>query len=137
VQAQILDLLKELTRETGCSLLLITHDLGVVARYADRVAVMYGGSIVETAPARELYKNPHHPYTLGLMASVPRLDGEAGRRLIPIDGQPPDLARLPPGCPFSPRCRVASDRCRSARPPLVEISTRHLKACFNDVRPQH
>ena len=80
VQAQILDLLKELTRETGSSLLLITHDLGVVARYADRVVVMYGGRIVETAPARELYKHPRHPYTLGLMASVPRLDGDAGRR---------------------------------------------------------
>jgi oligopeptide transport system ATP-binding protein len=136
VQAQILDLLKELTRETGSSLLLITHDLGVVARYADRVAVMYGGRIVETAPARELYKNPDHPYTLGLMASVPRLDGEAGRRLVPIDGQPPDLARLPLGCPFSPRCRVATDPCRTARPPLVEVGARHLKACFNDARPQ-
>jgi oligopeptide transport system ATP-binding protein len=136
VQAQILDLLKELTRETGSSLLLITHDLGVVARYADRVAVMYAGRIVETAPARELYKNPHHPYTLGLMAAVPRLDSEAGRRLVPIEGQPPDLARLPPGCPFSPRCRVATDPCRAARPPLLEIGARHLKACFNDVRPQ-
>ena len=93
MQAQILDLLKELTRETGSSLILITHDLGVVARYADRVAVMYGGRIVETAPARELYKRPRHPYTPGLMASVPRLDGDAGRRLVPIEGQPPDLAQ--------------------------------------------
>ena len=114
VQAQILDLLKELTRETGSSLLLITHDLGVVARYADRVAVMYGGRIVETAPARELYKHPRHPYTLGLMASVPRLDGDAGRPLVPIDGQPPDLAQLPPGCAFSPRCRSVTDVCRTA-----------------------
>ena len=119
VQAQILDLLKELTRETGSSLLLITHDLGVVARYADRVAVMYGGRIVETAPARELYKHPRHPYTLGLMASVPRLDGEAGQRLVPIEGQPPDLAQLPAGCAFSPRCRSVTDVCHSARPPLV------------------
>ncbi|MGE0851327.1 MAG: ABC transporter ATP-binding protein [Hyphomicrobiaceae bacterium] len=134
VQAQILDLLKELTRETGSSLLLITHDLGVVARYADRVAVMYGGRIVETAPARELYKHPHHPYTLGLMGSVPRLDGDAGRRLVPIEGQPPDLAHLPPGCAFSPRCGKASDACRAARPPLVEVAARHFKACFNDVR---
>ena len=121
VQAQILDLLKEITRETGSSLLLITHDLGVVARYADRVAVMYGGRIVETAPARELYKHPRHPYTLGLMASVPRLDGDVGRPLMPIDGQPPDLAQLPPGCAFSPRCRIATDPCRMAPPPLVEI----------------
>ena len=91
---QILDLLKEVTRETGSSLILITHDLGVVARYADRVAVMYGGRIVEVASARELYARPKHPYTLGLMASVPRLD-RGGRRLVPIEGQPPDLASLP------------------------------------------
>ena len=116
VQAQILDLLKELTRETGSSLLLITHDLGVVARYADRVAVMYGGRIVETAPARELYKRPRHPYTLGLMASVPRLDSDTGQRLVPIDGQPPDLAQLPPGCAFAPRCRSVTDLCRSDPP---------------------
>ena len=131
VQAQILDLLKELTRETGSSLLLITHDLGIVARYADRVAVMYGGRVVETAPARELYKDPRHPYTLGLMASVPRLDGAAGRPLVPIDGQPPDLARLPPGCAFSPRCRSVSEVCHARRPPLVAVSDRHFKACFN------
>jgi oligopeptide transport system ATP-binding protein len=134
VQAQILDLLKELTRETGSSLLLITHDLGVVARYADRVAVMYGGRIVETAPARDLYKRPHHPYTLGLMASVPRLDSESGQRLEPIEGLPPDLAELPAGCAFSARCRSVTDICRSSRPPLVDIGARHLKACFNDLR---
>jgi oligopeptide transport system ATP-binding protein len=134
VQAQILDLLKELTRETGSSLLLITHDLGVVARYADRVAVMYGGRIVETAPARDLYKHPHHPYTLGLMASIPRLDGAAGQRLVPIEGQPPDLARLPAGCAFSPRCRSAIDACHSAKPPLVQVAPRHFRACFNDPR---
>jgi oligopeptide transport system ATP-binding protein len=133
VQAQILDLLKELTRETGSSLLLITHDLGVVARYADRVIVMYGGRVVETAPARELYKSPRHPYTIGLMASVPRLDGTAGRPLVPIDGQPPDLAHLPPGCAFSPRCSVAGEHCRIDRPHLVHVGANHLKACFNDV----
>ncbi|HJU33099.1 MAG TPA: ABC transporter ATP-binding protein [Hyphomicrobiaceae bacterium] len=134
VQAQILDLLKELTRETGSALLLITHDLGIVARYADRVVVMYGGRIVETAPARQLYKHPQHPYTLGLMASVPRLDGDAGQRLVPIEGQPPDLARLPPGCAFSPRCRSVTDLCRSSRPPLVAVGERHLRACFNEIR---
>ena len=134
VQAQILDLLKELTRETGSSLLLITHDLGVVARYADRVAVMYGGRIVEAAPARELYKRPHHPYTRGLMASVPRLDGDTAQRLVPIEGQPPDLAQLPSGCAFAPRCRSVSDNCRSARPPLTQVAARHLKACFNDTK---
>jgi oligopeptide transport system ATP-binding protein len=132
VQAQILDLLKELTRETGSSLLLITHDLGVVARYADRVAVIYAGRIVETAPARVLYHNPRHPYTLGLLASVPRLDSDVGRRLVPIEGQPPDLALLPQGCAFSPRCRNATHPCRVGRPALVEVGPRHLKACFND-----
>ena len=131
VQAQILDLLKELTRETGSSLLLITHDLGVVARYADRVAVMYGGRIVESAPARVLYKAPRHPYTLGLMASIPRLDGAAGRPLVPIDGQPPDLAQLPPGCAFSPRCRSVTAVCHTDRPPLAPVGEQHLKACFN------
>jgi oligopeptide transport system ATP-binding protein len=133
VQAQILDLLKELTRETGSALILITHDLGVVARYADRVAVMYGGRIVETAPARELYADPRHPYTRGLMASVPRLDGDA-RRLVPIDGQPPDLAALPGGCAFAPRCAYAFEPCRIERPPLAAVAAdaRHLKACFAD-----
>jgi oligopeptide transport system ATP-binding protein len=135
VQAQILDLLKELTRETGAALILITHDLGVVARYADRVAVMYGGRIVETAPARELYADPRHPYTRGLMASVPRLDGDARTRLVPIDGQPPDLAVLPAGCAFAPRCAHAFDPCRVRRPALEAIAgagARHLKACFAD-----
>ena len=133
VQAQILDLLKEVTRETGSSLILITHDLGVVARYADRVAVMYGGRIVEVAPARELYARPQHPYTSGLMASVPRLDGGGGRRLMPIDGQPPDLASLPPGCSFAPRCRSILEQCRTAQPVLTEVADRHAKACFANV----
>ncbi len=133
VQAQILDLLKELTRETGSSLILITHDLGVVARYADRVAVMYGGRIVEVAPARELYARPQHPYTLGLMASVPRLDGASGRRLVPIEGQPPDLASLPPGCSFAPRCRSVMAQCRTSRPELVLVADHHAKACFAHV----
>ena len=146
VQAQILDLLKEVTRETGSSLILITHDLGVVARYADRVAVMYGGRIVEVAPARELYARPQHPYTLGLMASVPRLDGAGGRRLVPIEGQPPDLASLPPGCSFAPRCRsmprrdagprgrelVAGRRPPSPRPAFAACLTRRPSACRRD-----
>jgi len=130
VQAQILALLKELTREANSAMILITHDLGVVARYADRVVVMYGGRIVETASARLLYKSPRHPYTKGLMASVPRLDGDTGRPLIPIDGQPPDLATLPPGCAFAPRCRQATERCRVERPPLVESAPNHFSACF-------
>ncbi|HVR28980.1 MAG TPA: ABC transporter ATP-binding protein [Thermoanaerobaculia bacterium] len=133
VQAQILALLKRLTREAGSALILITHDLGIVARYADRVAVMYGGRIVETAPARELYARPRHPYTRGLLDSVPRLDADRRRRLVPIEGQPPDLASLPPGCAFAPRCGRVMDRCRVERPALERVGERHLKACFADV----
>jgi oligopeptide transport system ATP-binding protein len=132
VQAQILAILKQLTRETNSALILITHDLGVVARYADRVAVMYGGRIVETAPAAELYARPRHPYTRGLMASVPRLDDGEKKRLVPIEGQPPDLAQLPPGCAFAPRCRLAAERCLTERPPLEAVAAQHLKACFAD-----
>jgi len=136
VQAQILDLLKELATKANSALVLITHDLGVVARYADRVVVMYAGRVVETAPAMALYKNPKHPYTQGLMASVPRLDSDTTQRLIPIDGQPPDLAALPTGCAFAPRCRLAHDRCRAERPELTVVQgpePRHQKACFADV----
>ncbi len=132
VQAQILDLLKDLTRETRSALILITHDLGVVARYADRVAVMYAGRIVESAPARALYAHPLHPYTRGLMASVPRLDGEARLKLVPIEGQPPDLASLPAGCAFAPRCQRAMERCRAERPALEQAGEQHFKACFDN-----
>ncbi|MEE2777836.1 MAG: ABC transporter ATP-binding protein [Acidobacteriota bacterium] len=130
VQAQILALLKELTREFDSALILITHDLGVVARYADRVTVMYAGRIVETAPARELYGNPQHPYTQGLMESVPGIEGQAGHRLVPIAGQPPDLANLPAGCAFAPRCRHAVDECRVAQPVLEAIAENHSRACI-------
>ena len=135
VQAQILDLLKELTRETGAALILITHDLGVVARYADRVVVMYAGRVVEQAPAARLYRHPLHPYTRGLLASVPRLDGAAGERLVPIDGAPPDLAALPPGCAFAPRCTRALERCAQTRPLLRaagDASCQHHHACLRD-----
>ena len=132
VQAQILALLKQLTRETSSALILITHDLGVVARYADRVVVMYAGRIVEAAPARELYARPQHPYTRGLMDSIPRLDDEGRKRLVPIAGQPPDLGHLPPGCAFAPRCKYVMDRCRVERPALQLVGDRHLKACFLD-----
>ncbi|MBK8764784.1 MAG: ABC transporter ATP-binding protein [Burkholderiaceae bacterium] len=132
VQAQILDLLQDLSRKARSALILITHDLGVVARYADRVIVMYGGRVVETAPASDLYARPSHPYTRGLMASIPRLDGDTGRRLVPIEGQPPDLSALPPGCAFAPRCRQVQDRCRAERPALREFAPKHFKACFVD-----
>ncbi len=131
VQAQILDLLKELTRETGAALILITHDLGVVARYADHVAVMYGGRIVEQAEAGALYAHPRHPYTRGLLASIPRLDSHAGQRLVPISGQPPDLARLPSGCAFAPRCQHADASCNANRPALRELEPGHLGACHH------
>ncbi len=130
VQAQILTLLKKLTRETNSALILITHDLGVVARYADRVMVMYGGRVVETASAAELYARPRHPYTRGLMDSIPRLDVATKKRLVPIEGQPPDLADLPLGCAFAPRCKSAIDRCRAERPLLEAVAASHLSACF-------
>lgn len=130
VQAQILGLLKALTQETGAALILITHDLGVVARYADHVSVMYAGGIVESAPAIQLYSRPHHPYTQGLMASIPNLDGEVEARLTTIDGQPPDLAKQTSGCPFAPRCRAADPNCHTKTPPLEAVATNHLKACF-------
>ena len=108
VQAQVLDLLKELTRESQAALVLITHDLGVVARYADRVNVMYAGKIVETGTARDIYNDPRHPYTLGLMNSVPKLNNGEKAPLEPIEGQPPDLSNMPPGCSFEPRCPYLS-----------------------------
>ncbi|MBM3557963.1 MAG: ABC transporter ATP-binding protein [Alphaproteobacteria bacterium] len=133
VQAQILELLKTLTRESRAALILITHDLGVVARYADRVCVMYAGRLVETGPARTIYETPRHPYTIGLMASVPRLDEAVGRKLVPIEGQPPDLADLPPGCAFLPRCNRALARCATERPMLASVGQGHERACWADV----
>ena len=131
VQAQILDLLKALTAETGAALILITHDLGVVARYADAVAVMYAGRIIEQAPAETLYASPQHPYTRGLLASIPSLHSSAGQRLVPISGQPPDLARLPAGCAFAPRCSRADATCSTSRPALRAASDGHLVACHH------
>ena len=130
VQSQILSLLKELTSETGAAMILITHDLGVVARYADRVSVMYAGRVVETGTARDIYKRPQHPYTRGLMACVPRLDGVLGDRLVPIEGQPPDLTRLPVGCAFAPRCVDVTEACLKSRPVLEDVGAGHRKACF-------
>jgi oligopeptide/dipeptide ABC transporter ATP-binding protein len=109
---------------------MITHNLGVVARYADRVNVMYAGKIVERATAREIYANPRHPYTLGLLRSVPRLDEPRRAKLQPISGQPPDLSRLPVGCSFAPRCAFAIDRCREDEPGLEPVATDHLSACW-------
>ncbi len=130
IQAQILELMKDLTRRLGVAMLIITHNLGVVARYADRVNVMYAAKIIERGTARELYANPRHPYTLGLLRSVPRLDEPRKSKLNPIDGQPPDLMRLPPGCAFAPRCRYAVARCASEAPGLLPVSNGHESACW-------
>jgi oligopeptide/dipeptide ABC transporter ATP-binding protein len=130
IQAQILELMKELCRRRGIAILLITHNLGVVARYADLVNVMYAGKMVEQGSAREIYANPRHPYTLGLLRSVPRLDESRRAKLAPIEGQPPDLTRLPPGCAFAPRCRYAIARCQHEPPPLLPVAGDHLSACW-------
>jgi oligopeptide/dipeptide ABC transporter ATP-binding protein len=129
IQAQILELIKGLTRDLGVALILITHNLGLVARYADRVNVMYAGRIVESAMPRELYRQPRHPYTIGLMASQPRMD-RVTDRLVAIEGQPPDLARLDGGCAFRPRCRFAVERCAAAIPTLDDVAADHRSACF-------
>jgi oligopeptide/dipeptide ABC transporter ATP-binding protein len=134
IQAQVLELLRDLSRRLGVALLIITHNLGVVARYADRVNVMYAGRIVEQAPARALYADPRHPYTLGLLRSVPRLDEPRRERLEPIEGRPPDLQRLPPGCAFAPRCAFRVPRCASERPPLLPVGDAHLSACWESSR---
>ena len=134
VQAQLLDLMKDLTRDFGMALIIITHNLGVVARYADRVNVMYAGRIVEKGTADDIYDDPRHPYTLGLMASIPQIDQDDKAKLIPIEGQPPDLANLPPGCAFHPRCIYAVEKCRVDTPRLESVSDHHEKACWIDVR---
>ena len=130
IQAQILDLMKSLTTELGVALIVITHNLGVVARYADRVNIMYAGKVIERGEANEIYSNPRHPYTVGLLRSVPRLDLPRRAKLDPIEGQPPDLINLPPGCAFRERCRWAIDKCATDTPELVETSDGHLSACF-------
>jgi oligopeptide transport system ATP-binding protein len=128
VQAQVMDLLAELQREYRMGLILITHDLGVVADVADRIAVMYAGRIVESAPVLDLYKAPAHPYTRGLLDSVPRLD-QKGQELYAIKGMPPNLMNIPPGCAFHPRCPMAQDVCRTDEPALYTVSPARGSAC--------
>ena len=130
IQAQILELMKDLTKQLGVALIVITHNLGVVARYADRVNVMYAGKMIEMGRARQIYHDPRHPYTLGLLASVPRMDQPRGNRLVPIEGQPPDLTRLDNGCAFRPRCRFAADRCANEFPALDIVDDGHSAACW-------
>lgn len=131
VQAQVLEQLDNLRREFGTALVLITHNLGVVARYADSVKIMYGGKIVEEGSVDDVFDNPHHPYTLGLIRAVPRLDLPRSYGLHTIEGEPPDMSKIgPDSCAFAQRCHYAIDRCRTERPPLEAISERHFCACF-------
>ncbi|MBM3546183.1 MAG: ABC transporter ATP-binding protein [Alphaproteobacteria bacterium] len=129
IQAQILDLLGELRAESGMAIMLITHDLGVIAEMADEVLVMYAGRVIERAPAAALFANPEHPYTIGLMGSIPRLDQEQ-ERLAAIEGQVPNLTALPQGCRFRARCPFAIAACAEADPPLAEVTPGHLAACI-------
>ena len=131
IQAQILELMKQLTHRLDVALIIITHNLGVVARYANRVNVMYAGRIVESGPAAQIYHDPRHPYTMALLRSVPRLDRPRQARLDPVDGQPPDLTRLDAGCSFRPRCRFAVEACARSRPSLQRAGDeQHYAACF-------
>jgi oligopeptide/dipeptide ABC transporter ATP-binding protein len=129
IQAQILDLLRALQRETGSAIVLITHDMGVVAEMADEVAVMYAGRIVERAPVGELFRRPEHPYTVGLLGAIPRLHGERSR-LASIEGQVPSPLRPPPGCRFAARCPFADGRCHAEAPPLETVHEAHAVACW-------
>ncbi|MFQ5616614.1 MAG: ABC transporter ATP-binding protein [Anaerolineales bacterium] len=130
IQAQITDLVTRLKEQLGMAIIWITHDLGVIANLVDKVAVMYAGFIVETAPVRELYKRTSHPYTLGLLESLPQVTAQEKKRLIPIEGLPPDLLREPTHCPFAPRCRFAVERCGQEIPPLLPIAPNHYSACW-------
>jgi len=138
IQAQILELMKSLQAEHDSGLVMITHSMGVVAGMADRVQVMYAGSIVETATTAEIFANPRHPYTVGLMQSIPRLDARDKARLQPIGGLPPELIDPPDACPFAPRCTYARPACLEARPPLQAVTAEHASACWfwDEVSPR-
>jgi oligopeptide/dipeptide ABC transporter ATP-binding protein len=129
IQDQILALLMELQQATGTTLVLVSHDMAVVSETCDRVAVMYAGRIMELAPTKDIFSSPRHPYSLGLLRSIPRIDGK-DQRLEPIPGQPPNLSSLPPGCPFMPRCRFASSECGVADIVLREVTPGHFSACI-------
>ncbi len=134
IQAQIVDLVKKLKNEIGMAIIWITHDLGVVAGLAERMIVMYAGFIVEEAEVKELYGDPRHPYTLGLLGSLPRLDADRPEKLASIDGLPPDLIDLPTGCPFYARCDYRIDKCRDENPILETVARNHKVACWVDVK---
>tara|TARA_B100000029_G_scaffold94239_2_gene84387 strand:- start:28 stop:1035 length:1008 start_codon:yes stop_codon:yes gene_type:complete len=138
IQAQILELMKGLTQEFGVAMIVITHNLGVVARYADRMNIMYAGKIIERGESAEIYRNPRHPYTVGLLKSVPRLDLPRRTRLDPIEGQPPDLIAVPTGCAFRARCKWAVDKCATDEPGLESVAEGHYSACWRseDLGPE-
>lgn len=138
IQAQILELIQELAKKLETAVILITHDLGVVAGMCDTVCVMYAGKIVEKAKTEDLYKNPSHPYTFGLIQSVPRLDKAHDGKLFSIEGQPPNVIDLPPCCPFHPRCHKVMDICRTQYPPTTDLGNGHEVACwlFDDQKEQ-
>jgi oligopeptide transport system ATP-binding protein len=130
IQAQIIDLVKRLQEQLGMAVIWITHDLGVVARLAKRVIVMYAGYIIEEASVKDVYGRPRHPYTIGLLGSLPRLDEAPGTQLLSIPGQPPDLVALPEGCPFAPRCNYVTERCQQENPSLETVGLNHQVACW-------
>jgi oligopeptide transport system ATP-binding protein len=134
IQAQIVDLVRKLRDELGMAVIWITHDLGVVASFAQRVIVMYAGYIIEEATAKEVYANPSHPYTLGLLGSLPRVDKGERHRLVSIDGLPPTLGEEPKSCPFAARCTYVIDRCKQENPPLIPVGPEHRSACWVDVK---
>jgi oligopeptide/dipeptide ABC transporter ATP-binding protein len=137
IQAQILDLIRELQAETGMAVIFITHDLGVIAELCQDVVVMYAGQVAETAPIRELFRNPRHPYTRGLLRAIPTLDSEHKMPLKIIEGVVPSLDELPEGCRFENRCPHAQQVCRTAQPPMAAVGPDHLSACYfaNDLKP--
>ena len=134
IQAQITDLVKRLRDEIGMAIIWITHDLGVVASLAQRVLVMYGGLVIEEAPVQELYANPEHPYTIGLLGSLPRVDEKERAKLFSIEGQPPILYQKPNACPFAPRCKWAMEHCWKENPPLLVVGPEHRAACWVDTK---
>src|SRR5512137_2961361 len=133
IQAQIIELVKRLQRELGMAVIWITHDLGVVAGFCERVNVMYAGFVIESAAVRDIYASPQHPYTKGLLGSIPRLDAKSKSKLTPIEGLPPDLIDLPKGCPFVARCSYVQDICRAERPELRSVGDGHQAACWIDM----
>jgi oligopeptide/dipeptide ABC transporter ATP-binding protein len=129
IQAQYLNLLRDLQRAHGLALIFITHNLGIVAKMCDQLAVMYAGRVVESGPVRQIFNAPVHPYTQALLTSIPRM-GDSRQRLTAIEGQPPDLAALPPGCSFQPRCPSAMDRCRDENPEETTLDPGHTARCW-------